>query len=148
MVSRETNINTMIIRAKTQYLLEDYRQMYNHANHAFEAASKLEFPPLTARCCYYRGLAMYLHRDFTSAKKDFLEARGCAGLYGIPSESIERYIHLIDSADNEETAILEKYPARKDNGARNASRTRRSRHSDTDIETESSPLIATASPFG
>ena len=113
LISRETKINTMIINAKIQHLLEDYRQMYNLANQAVEAASILEFPPLTARCCFYRGLAMYLHRDFTSAKDDFVKAQGCAGLYGISKESIERYIHLIDSADDEQTAILEKCPARK-----------------------------------
>ena len=113
LVSRETKINSMITNAKIQYLLEDYRQMYNLANHAVEAASILEFPPLTARCCFYRALAMYFHRDFTSARDDFVKARGCAGLYGIPKDSIERYIHLIDSADDEQTAILEKYPARK-----------------------------------
>ena len=113
LVSRETKVNTMITNARIQHLLEEYRQMYNLANHAVEAASILEFPPLTARCCFYRGLAMFLHGDFMSAKDDFVKARGCAGFYGISKQRIERYIHLTDSADNEQTAILEKCPAGK-----------------------------------
>ena len=125
-VTRETQINMMIARAQIQHVLEDYRQMYNHANHAAEAASKLEFAPLTARCCFYRGLVLYLHRDFSSAKDEFLKARDCAGLYEISEESIERYIHLTDSAQDEATAILEKIPVRKVNGARKTRRTGKS----------------------
>ena len=139
LVSRETNVNTLITNARIQQLLEDYRQMYNLANHAVEAASILEFPPLTARCCFYRGLAMYLHRDFTSARDDFVKARGCADLYGISKQSIERYIYLIDTAVDEQTAILEKCPARKD------SETASSPSTETLSSTQFSPSTETLS---
>ena len=85
--------------------------MYMHANHAVAAASQLRFPPLTAICCYYRAMASYHHREFATAKTDFETSRGCAGLFGISGEIIEKHIDLIDSADDPETAILERFPA-------------------------------------
>ena len=113
--------------------------MYNHVNHAAVAASKLDFAPFTARCYFYRGLAMYLHRNFSSAKDDFVKARDCAGRYGISKESIERYIYLIDSADDEETAILETFPRRQARTTRKAERRGGSRCRDVDRANGSSP---------
>ena len=142
LVVRETAINIMITRARTCHLLEDYRRMYTRANQAVEAASPLGFPPLTARCCFYRGLASYLHRDFSSARDDFLEARGCAGLYGISSDCIERYIQLIDSATDPPTAILEPFLARRVTRGRQAGRTRRAPRTHTHDENQPSPSTA------
>ena len=136
LVVRETQIEIMITRARTCYMLEDYRRMYTRANEAVEAASPLEYPPLTARCCYHRGLASYHHGDFGSARDDFVEARGCAGLYGISKESIERYIHLIDSGIDAETAMLEQLSTRTVSRGRPSRRTRRTRRD------ESSPSSA------
>ena len=134
LIVRETQIDIMITRARTCYILKDYRRMYTRANQAAEAASLLRYPPLTARCCYYRGMASYHHGDFSSARDDFVEARGCAGLYGITSQSIERYIHLIDSGIDPETAILEQFSTSR---GRNTGRTRVRR-------SESSPSSADA----
>ena len=143
LVVRETEINIMITRARMCQRLDDYRRMYTRANRAVEAASSLKYPPLMARCCYYRGLASYFHRDFNSARDDFLEARGCAGLYGISSESIERYIQTIDSAVDPETAILEPFPPdRGSSGGRKSGRTRRDRHTYTPSESGYSPSNA------
>lgn len=111
MVVWETIIDIMITRARISYLLEDFPKMYMHANHAVAAASQLRFPPLTAMCCYYRGIASYHHREFPTAKSDFEASRGCAGLFGVSSEVIEKHIDLIDSTDDPETAILERFPA-------------------------------------
>ena len=138
LIVRETQIDIMITRARTCYILEDYRRMYTRANQAAEAASLLRYPPLTARCCYYRGMASYHHGDFSSARDDFVEARGCAGLYGITSQSIERYIHLIDSGVDPETAILEQLSAPRVSRDRDTGRTRRARRE------ESSPSSADA----
>ena len=138
LIVRETQIDIMITRARTCYILEDYRRMYTRANQAAEAASLLRYPPLTARCCYYRGMASYHHGDFSSARDDFVEARGCAGLYGITSQSIERYIHLIDSGVDPETAILEQFSAPRVSRDRDTERTRRARRE------ESSPSSADA----
>ena len=117
----------MITRARACYTLKDYRRMYTRANQAAEAASLLRYPPLTARCCYYRGMASYHHGDLSSARDDFVEARGCAGLYGITSQSIERYIQLIDSGVDPETATLEQFSAPRSSKVRNTGRTRRAR---------------------
>ena len=111
LIIRETQIDMMINRARACYKLEDYRRMYTRANQAAEAASSLSYPPLMARCCYYRGMASYHHGDSSSARDDFVEARGCAGLFGITSQSIERYIHLIDSGIDAETAKFEQLSA-------------------------------------
>ena len=100
----------MIHNARINYLLEDFPKMYMHANHAVAAASQLHFPPLTAMCCYYRGMASYHHREFATAKTDFETSRGCAGLFGISGEVIEKHIDLIDSADDPEMAILQRFP--------------------------------------
>lgn len=142
LVVRETEINIMITRARTCYRLEDYRRMYTRANRAVEAASPLKYPRLMARCCYYRGLASYFHRDFSSARDDFVEARGCAGFYGISSESIEGYIQLIDSAVDPETAILEPFPERRVSRGRKSGGTRRARRTEMSRENESSPSSA------
>ena len=142
LVVRETEIDIMITRARACYILEDYRRMYTRANRAVEAASPLKYPPLMARCCYYRGLASYFHRDFSSARDDFLEARGCAGLYGISSESIEGYIQLIDSAVDPETAILEPLPERRVGRGRKSGGTRRARRTDIPDVNGSSPSSA------
>ena len=131
LIVRETQIDIMITRARTCYILEDYRRMYTRANQAAEAASLLRYPPLTARCCYYRGMASYYHGDFSSARDDFVEARGCAGLYGITSQSIERYIQLIDSGVDPETAKLEKFAAPRVSRDRDTGRTRRARHNES-----------------
>lgn len=127
LIVRETQIDIMITRARTCYILKDYRRMYTRANQAAEAASLLRYPPLTARCCYYRGMASYHHGDFSSARDDFVEARGCAGLYGITSQNIERYVQLIDSGVDPETAILEQFSATRFSKDRNTGRTRRAR---------------------
>lgn len=113
MVSYETEIGIMINRARIKYMLEDYPNMYNHANHAAAAAAKLQFPPLTARCCYYRGMASYHYGDLANAKDDFLASRGCAGLFGISSKSIEEYIDRIDLAEGPDLTIIEPFPARE-----------------------------------
>ena len=127
LIVRETQIDIMITRARSCYTLKDYRRMYTRANQAAEAASLLRYPPLTARCCYYRGMASYHYGDLSSARDDFVEARGCAGLYGITSQDIERYIHLIDSGVDPETATLEQFSAPKFSKDRNTGRTRRAR---------------------
>ena len=127
LIIRETQIDIMITRARTCNILKDYRRMYTRANQAAEAASLLKYPPLTARCCYYRGMASYYHGDFGSARDDFVEARGCAGLYGITSQSIERYIHLIDSGVDPKTAILEQVSAPRVSRDRDTRGTRRTR---------------------
>ena len=112
MVLLETNVNTMISRARLNYILGDYRAMYTHANHAAATAGQLKFAPLMARCCYYRGLASYHYRAFPMAKDDFVDSRGCAGLYGISSEDIEYYIHKIDQAKDPETVTIEPFRPR------------------------------------
>ena len=138
LIVRETQIDIMLTRARTCYILEDYRRMYTRANQAAEAASLLKYPPLTARCCYYRGMASYHHGDFSSARDDFVESRGCAGLYGITSQSIERYIHLIDSGVDPETARLEQFSVPRVSRGRDTGRARRTRRN------ESSPSSADA----
>ena len=143
LVHRETEINIMLTRARVCYLLEDYRRMYTRANQAAAAASIFEFSPLTARCCYYRGLASYLYRDFSSARDDFLEARGCADLYGISSESIERYIDLTDPAIDPLTVTLERVPIRKVGRGRQAEWTRGTRGTGTIESSPSTPDDAT-----
>lgn len=125
LVVHETEVNVMITRAQMSYLLEDFPKMYMHANQAAAAAGQLKYPPLTARCCYYRGLAQYHYRDFDLARKDFVASRGCAGLYGISSEIIETHIDLIDKADDPESAILQRFPPGRFseyNGARRGKR--------------------------
>ena len=138
LIVRETQIDIMITRARTCYILKDYRGMYTRANQAVEAASLLRYPPLMARCCYYRGMASYHHGDLSSARDDFVEARGCAGLFGITSQSIERYIHFIDSGVDPETARLERLSAPRVGRDRDTGRTRRARRN------ESSPSSADA----
>ena len=100
----------LITRARVNYLLENYPKMHAHAYNAVTAAAQLKYPALTARCCYYRGLASYNFRDFDKAKDDFLASRACAGRYGISGENIEKHIDFIDKADNPETAVLERFP--------------------------------------
>ena len=138
LIVHETQIEMMIERARTCNILKDYRRMYTRANQAVEAASLLTYPPLMARCCYYRGMASYHHGDLGGARDDFVEARGCAGLYGITSQSIERYIHLIDSGVDPETARLEQLSAPRVSRDRDTGRTKRARRN------ESSPSSADA----
>ena len=139
MVLFETHVGYMLTRAQLNYILERYRKMYIHADRAVEASKQLQFPPLTARCCYYRGMAFYYTRDFQLAKRDFLDSRGCAGLYGIMSEHIERYIDLIDNAHDPETAILEFFPAPKFGRKSKARRTTTPPYPEADNENEPSP---------
>ena len=141
-VAHETEVNILLQRARISHCLENYQEMYIRANQAVEAASKLQFPSFTARCCYYRGLASYLYRDFGKARVDFVMARGCVGRYGISSANVERYIHLIDSADDPETAILEKFLPWKIDRGRETERTSISRRRDTNTQDESSPSTA------
>lgn len=144
MVLWETRIDIMITRARTNYLLEDFPKMYTHANRAVAAASQLRFPPLTAMCCYFRGMASYHHREFAVAKVDFEEARGCAGFYGISSEIIEKHIDLIDRADDPATAVLERFPAPRSKAiVRMAKRTTNAlRRTEADSENDSLPSPA------
>ncbi|KAF6230919.1 hypothetical protein HO173_010827 [Letharia columbiana] len=141
-VLHETEVNMLLTRAQINYILEDYPKMYSHANHAAVAAGPLKFAPLTARCCYYRGMASYYYRAFTEAKDDFLESRGCAGRYGILSENIERFIDSIDKADDPETAVLVRVPARKFTEVRTFKQRRRARS--TNVDNKNEPLPSTA----
>ena len=113
LVSHETEIGIMINRARIRYILEDYPNMYNHANHAAAAAAKLQYPPLAARCCYYRGMASFHYGDLANAKDDFLASRDCADHFGISSKSIEEYIDRIDQAEGRNPTRMEPFPARK-----------------------------------
>ncbi len=110
LVCLESEVHMLITRARVNYLLENYPKMHAHAYNAVTAATQLKYPPLTARCCFYRGLASYNFRDFDKAKDDFLASRACAGCYGILGEIIEKYIEFIDKTDNPETAVLEHFP--------------------------------------
>ena len=139
LIMHETKIDVMLTSARTCFLLEDYSGMYARANQAAEAASLLNYPPLTARCCYYRGLASYHHGEVSGARDDLVEARGCAGLFGITSESIERYIRLIDSGVDPETAAFEPSPAGAVSRGRQAERTRRAWRTRNPGKDESSP---------
>lgn len=142
MVLLETEVDIMITRAQINYILGDFPQMYTRANHAAECARQLRYPPLTARCCYYRGVASYHYRDFSNAKEDFLMSRGCAGRYRISSESIEKYIDDIDKADDPETAIIERFQARRSSRVRKSEWTTTDRSTDVDDEDEPSPSTA------
>lgn len=139
MVLLETTVNTMITRARLNYALGDYPQMYTQANHAAAAAGPLKFPPLTARCFYYRGMASYHYRAFSMAKDDFLDSRGCAGLYGISSESINYYTEKIDQAHDPETVIIEPFRPRGNSGVGKNERTTSTRSTNVDSENEPSP---------
>ena len=143
MVVWETIIDIMITRARISYLLEDFPKMYMHANHAVAAASQLRFPPLSAMCCYYRGIASYHHREFPTAKADFETSRGCAGLFGISIEVIDKHIDLIDSADDPETAVLERFPAPRSKSIGHRAK-RTARIPDVDNEKEPSPIASPA----
>lgn len=142
MVLLETEVNTRITRVRINYLLEDYPSMYTHAHHAAETARRLKFPPLTARCCYYRGMASYLCRDFARAKENFLMSRDCAGLYGISSESIESYIESIDNVDDPETAIIKHFPAQRFSEVREGKQKQKPRSTGTADENARSPATA------
>ena len=136
MVVHETGIGIMITHARLNYMQKDYPSMYVYANKAVDAASILEYGPLTARCCYYRGMASYHHGEFAVAKDDFLTSRACAGLYGISSEDIETYIEKTDKADKAEWAMFEQSPAPK------AERTPATRSTVVDDGNEPSPTMA------
>ena len=113
LVLLETQVHIMIKRARCNFLLDDIPGMYTQANRAAAAAGRLRYPPLTARCYYYRGIASYHHRDFTIARDDFVASRRCADLYGISSARIEQYIKAIDKIDDPYMAVIQQFPPQR-----------------------------------
>lgn len=145
LVAHETDVNVMLNRAQVSYILDNIPKMYFHANKAAIAAATFKYAPLTARCCYYRGLAQYHARDFVEARKDFVEARACAGLYGISGEIIEKYIDHIDEADDPDTVILQRFRTPKFSEYQGARKGRvKTAKRDIDSENENEPLPSTA----
>ena len=76
------------------------------------------------------------------AKEDFLASRGCAGLWGISSENIEKHIDLIDKADDPETAVLERFPNPKFVELRTTKRRTATRSANVDDENKPSTSTA------
>ena len=139
LVLLETQVDIMIKRARYSFLLDDFPQMYTHANRAAAAAGKLRYSPLTARCYYYRGIASYHYRDFSRAKEDFVDSRRCAGLYGISSGRIEQYIDAIDKVDDPNTAVIQQFPPQRSSGISKAKLTTANRSTEVDSGNEHSP---------
>lgn len=139
LVLLETQVHIMINRARCSFLLEDFPQMYTQANRAAAAAGRLRYPPLTARCYYYRGMASYHYRDFARAKEDFADSRPCADLYGISSGRIEQYIDAIDKADDPNTAVIQHFPPQRSSGISKAKLTTANQSTEVDSGDEHSP---------
>ena len=139
LVLLETQVHIMIKRARCSFLLDDIPGMYTQANRAAAAAGRLRYPPLTARCYYYRGIASYHHRDFSMAKEDFEDSRPCADLFGISSARIEQYIHAIDKIDNPDTAMIQRFPPQRSSRISKAKLTTANRSTEVDGGDEHSP---------
>ena len=139
LVLLETQVHIMIKRARCSFLLDDIPGMYTQANRAAAAAGRLRYPPLTARCCYYRGIASYHHREFSMAKRDFVDSRRCANLYGISSGRIEQYIDAIDKIDYPDLAVIQQFPPQRSSRISKAKLTTANRSTEVDVGDEYSP---------
>ena len=129
----------MIKRARYNFLLDDFPSMYTQANRAAAASGRLRYPPLTARCFYYRGIASYHFREFSRAKEDFEDSRPCADLYGIPGARIEQYIHAIDKIDDPDMAVIHRFPPQRSTRISKAKLTTANRSTEVDGGDKDSP---------
>ena len=72
-------------------MLHDWRDMFVASTKAVESAAKLAYEPMDARCCFYRGIALYRLKEYWAALEDLTFARACIGIYKEEKE-LERWI--------------------------------------------------------
>ena len=74
-------VETSLISAALMQRVKNFRNMQLRAEKAEEAARKLGYAPLVARCLFYRGVAQVGMEQGFEARQTFLEAEPCIGHY-------------------------------------------------------------------
>ena len=74
-------VETSLISAALMQRTKNFRNMQLRAEKAEEAARRLGYEPLTARCLYYKGVALAGLEQGMEARQIFREAEPCKGRY-------------------------------------------------------------------
>ena len=78
---QQTAAEVWILRAKMAQRRKDWKAMYSHANKAMTVAGPLNYLPMSARCVFYRGIALFYMRRLWDAAEDLEAAEPCIGIY-------------------------------------------------------------------
>ena len=90
-IYRESSVNLHIHRAAIKKMLEDYDAMVSIATEGITAAEELEFAPLTARCHFIRGVALFHQQRYAEAQEDFRLSYG-SDQYGFSEAYINEWL--------------------------------------------------------
>ena len=116
-------VETSLISAALMHRVKNFRNMQLRAEKAEKAARKLGYPPLVARCLFYKGVAQVGMDQGYEARQTFLEAEACIGYYeegkwvhawadystGLTPTSISAHSELDDLIDVPESLGEAKY---------------------------------------
>ena len=78
---QQTAAEVWILRVEMAQRRKDWKGMYSHANKAMTVAGPLNYLPMSARCVFYRGIALFYMRRLWDAAEDFEAAESCIGIY-------------------------------------------------------------------
>ncbi|KAL6719164.1 hypothetical protein ACLMJK_003401 [Lecanora helva] len=89
-IYRESTVEVLIGRTLLKCMLKDFDSMVVVALEALVEAEKLKFPPLTARCHFAYGVALYYTYRFEDAAQEFVLSYGHSE-YGILDDFIQEW---------------------------------------------------------
>ena len=78
---QQTAAEVWILRVEMAQRRKDWKAMYSHANKAMTVAGSLNYLPMSARCLFYRGIALFYMRKLWDAAEDLEAAEPCIGIY-------------------------------------------------------------------
>ena len=89
---RRALVRTIVMRARVAAILENWRRMETHANHALKEAYDLNDLPLTGLCFFTLGIAFYNQKCWHVASEAFVLALPSVDIYTDSKELDEWYV--------------------------------------------------------
>ena len=90
-IYRESAVEILLGRAALRLMLADFDTMVSIAIKALLTAERLNYAPLTARCHFVHGVALYHNHRFEDAVQEFQLSYECSEQYEIPEDLIEEW---------------------------------------------------------
>lgn len=93
----QTTVEMWIKRAEMAQQLKEWKAMFFHAEEALAHAVPLDYIPMSARCVYYRAIALLHLRKPWDAEDDFKAVTPCISIYKT-QEEVDFWAYEIEKA--------------------------------------------------
>lgn len=105
----EMILNVILCRCDVTFLLNDYRAMELNASKAIQHSKELDYEPLTARCHFVLGIALFHQRAFSQALQEFKDAKLAVGKY-IRDQKLKQWVDKTEEGLTTDTPITPASP--------------------------------------